>query len=467
VISKRANGSFLNSSRISSAPFSPEGRKMTDVKFAAAAAFDRKLFWEGGDSVRYLVARLRANLKDDRRPAERTPLNIALAIDASGSMGGGKLEAAKAAALGLAERLTERDRLTLVSFASDVLVHLDAVPVSRENLIRIRTEVSLLQTRGMTNLSGGWFAGVECAARVAEEDARMTPRIIILSDGHANEGISDPNELREHAGELRLRGVLTSALGIGDGYDEQLLRGIAENGGGRLHDAELTSEISSVLLGELDDICGTLIEGAEIVLTVPSGVRVDVLGKGDAVVRDGRVAVSMGPIQNDIERVAVFKVSCPKAQHSEEFKFGMVATGRAVADRITLETSAVSVNLVAVDRKANKDQPRDAEIAEIVARTWSAQVVDTAARMNRDGAYEDAQKYIEGELRHFRRYVDSLPRGQDMVGELELLARRVGREFSSRMRKEMVVQSALVMESRVDRRGAGKAAWSARMERGD
>ena len=54
-----------------------------------------------------------------------------------------------------------------------------------------------------------------------------------------------------------------------------------------------------------------------------------------------------------------------------------------------------------------------------------------------------------------------------MVGELELLARRVGREFSSRMRKEMVVQSALVMESRMDRRGAGKAAWSARMERGD
>lgn len=54
-----------------------------------------------------------------------------------------------------------------------------------------------------------------------------------------------------------------------------------------------------------------------------------------------------------------------------------------------------------------------------------------------------------------------------MTHELELLARRVGRQFSSRMRKEMVVQSSLAMESRVDRRGMGKAAWSARMERGD
>lgn len=440
---------------------------MTDVKFTAAAVFDRKFFWEGGESVRYLVAHLRANLKDDGRRAERTPLNIALVIDASGSMGGGKLEATKAAALGLTDRLTERDRLTLVSFASDVQVHLDAVSVTKENAIRIRTAVSLLQTRGMTNLSGGWFAGVECAARIADEDARMTPRIIILSDGQANEGISDPNELREHAGELRLRGVLTSTLGIGDGYDEQLLRGIAENGGGRLHDAELTSEISTVLLGELDDIFGTIVDGAQISLTLPPGVRVEVLGKGDAEVRDGRLLASMGPIQNDIARVAVFKVTCPKAQRGEEMKFAMVANGRAVDDQCLLETDTLSVSLVAADGHANKDQARDAEIAEIVARTWSAQVVATAAKMNRDGAYEDAQKYIEGELRHFRRYVEGLPRAQEMVGELELLARRVGREFSSRMRKEMVVQSALVMESREDRRGAGKAAWSARLERGD
>ena len=237
---------------------------ITDVKLTATADFDRKLFWKGGDSVRHIVARLRARRKDSRRPSERTPLNISLVIDASGSMGGGKLEAAKEAALGLAERLTKRDRLTVVSFASDVQVHLDAVPVTASNAVRIRREISGLTTRGMTFLSGGWFAGVGCAARVAEKDPRMSPRVILLSDGHANEGIVDPDELCEHAKELRLRGVLTSALGIGDGYDEQLLHGIAENGGGRLHDAELTTEISSVLLGELDDIFGTLGRGCSV-----------------------------------------------------------------------------------------------------------------------------------------------------------------------------------------------------------
>jgi Ca-activated chloride channel family protein len=440
---------------------------MTDLNFTAAAAFDRKLFWEGGDSVRYLVARFKAHRKDDRRPLCRAPLNIALVIDASGSMGGGKLEAAKEAAFGLAERLTERDRLTVVSFASDILVHLDAVAVTTDNAARIRSEISRLQTRGMTLLSGGWFAGVECASRIAEEDPRMTPRVIILSDGHANEGIVDPEELREHAGELRIRGVLTTCLGIGDGYDEQLLRGIAESGGGRLHDAELTSEISSVLLGELDDIFGTAVEDARISLSVPHGVGVEALGRSNSEIRAGRLHVSLGPVQNDIERSVVFKVLCLRARKGDNLEFQVAATGRALDSGSELETGTVTVRLAAAEGSANSSQPRDAEIAEIVARTWSAHVVAAAARMNRDGAYQDAEIYIERELRHFRRYVGGLDRGREMIGELELLAGRVGRQFSSRMRKEMVLQSSLAMESRVDRRGAGKAAWSSRMERGN
>lgn len=351
--------------------------------------------------------------------------------------------------------------------SSDDLVHLNAVPVHHDNLTRICTEISRLRTRGKTDLSGGWFAGVECAARMAEEDPRMTPRVIVLSDGHANEGITDPEELHEHAGQLRMRGVLTSALGIGDGYDEHLLRTIAESGGGCLHDAELTTEISSVLLGELDDIFGTIVEDAQIRLTVPAGVRVEVLGRENSEIRNGCIVVSLGPIQNEIERVTVFKVTCPRARLDDELAFEVIASGHAVDDWSELQTSVTQARLIAVDRAANSNQPRDTEIAAIVARTWSAHVVATAARMNRDRAYEDAKEYIERELHHFRRYAEGLDRWRQMVHELELLARRVGRRFSSRMRKEMVLQSSLAMESRIDRRGMGKAAWSTRMDRGD
>lgn len=319
---------------------------MKNVNFSLTAAFDRQLFWKEGNSVRYLVARLRADQEDDPKKGERAPLNIALVIDASGSMTGGRLEAAKEAALGLAERLTERDRLTLVSFASDIQLHINATPVTTQNLQLIRDAISKLQTRGMTCLSGGWFEGVAAAARIAEEDARMTPRIILLSDGHANEGITDPTDLWEHAAQLRARGVLTSALGIGDDYDEQLLRGIAENGGGRLHDAELMSEISSVLLGELDDIFGTIIEDARVVLDVPTGVRVEVLGKEPLRGLDGTLGVEVGPIQNGTERTVIFKVTCPSAKLNDVLTFSLSATGRAVGDGTEVEAKSGPVTLV-------------------------------------------------------------------------------------------------------------------------
>ena len=302
---------------------------MTDVKVALAADFDREIFWKGGRSVRYLVARVAARREDDGRRGERAALNIALVIDASGSMRGDKLEAARAAAQGLAERLAPRDRLTIVSFASDVRVHIDAAPVTAGNSTRIQAEISRLETRGMTCLSGGWFAGVECAARVAEEDAGLTPRVIVLSDGLANEGIQDPAELCEHAGELRRRGVLTSALGIGDDYDERLLRGIAENGGGRLHDAETAAEISSVLLGELDDIFLTAVEDAEIAVAAPASARVAFVGTARTRASRGRMAVALGPLQNEIERVAVFKVTCPEGRNGDTLAFEVAASGRA------------------------------------------------------------------------------------------------------------------------------------------
>ena len=440
---------------------------MNETSFTATTAFDRQLIWKRGGSVRYLVARLRAHSGDEGRSAERLPLNIALVIDASGSMAHGKLEAAKSAALGLSEHLTERDRLTLVSFASDVQIHLDAMPVSTANAARVRSELSRLSARGSTDLSAGWFAGVEHAERIVDECPQMTPRVIILSDGHANRGIHDPNELREHAHELRTRGTLTSTLGIGNGYDEQLLRGLAESGGGRLHDAELNSEISSVLLGELEDIFCTVVEDSLITLNVPNDAVAEVLGTVDHERCDNQLTVQLGPIQNDVDRVVVFKVTCPKHPKDEKLRFEVAASGREARTRTRVKTEAAPVSLVAAGGKVNNGQPRDAEIAETVAKAWNAHVVTAAARINRDGGFNEAEKFVRGELRYFRRYVDGLPSARELVRELELLAERVAFNLSSRMRKEMVLQSTISLSTRIDRRGPGKDRWSARMARGE
>ena len=87
---------------------------MTDTqttRLTLTAGLDRALAWEGGGSVRYLVADLVAEGgRDAARQAP--PLNLALAIDVSGSMAGDKLDAARRTALAVAEALGPTDRLT-------------------------------------------------------------------------------------------------------------------------------------------------------------------------------------------------------------------------------------------------------------------------------------------------------------------------------------------------------------------
>ena len=86
---------------------------MTDLRPAAstlqlAAGFDRALIRRGGDSVRFLVVDVTApTVEAEKTPAvSRAPLNLALVIDASGSMQGTPIAAAKEAARRVAARST-------------------------------------------------------------------------------------------------------------------------------------------------------------------------------------------------------------------------------------------------------------------------------------------------------------------------------------------------------------------------
>ena len=87
------------------------------------------------------------------------PLNIALVIDASGSMRGDRLAAAKEAALGICERLGPQDRLSVVSFAEDVRVHVAGVAQDEDGRAQALAEIATICSRGTTNLWGGWIEG--------------------------------------------------------------------------------------------------------------------------------------------------------------------------------------------------------------------------------------------------------------------------------------------------------------------
>ncbi|PRY21279.1 secreted protein with Ig-like and vWFA domain [Aliiruegeria haliotis] len=440
-------------------------KKTAELKLTAT--FDRDLVWERGGSVRYLVVTLEGRKPEKEKIEERKPLNIALVIDASGSMSGGKLEAAKDAARGLISRMNEGDRISLVSFADDVITHVDAVSVTPEAIREIDNELMRLQTRGCTNLSEGWFTGVDCAGRVAERDPEMRARVIILSDGHANRGISNAMELAEHAGQLRTRGVITSTLGIGDGYDEQLLQGIAEHGGGRMHDAELADEISSVLLGELGEVLEAAAEETILRIDAPSGVRVEAFGLAQPSRSLDGLSMMIGALSDGIARDIVLKVTCPAGEPGSDLNFPLFAEGTCAETGRGLRTDPATIGLSFATAVQNDRQQPEEGIVRHVASAWHAHILRQSSRLNRDAAREEAERFVTEELRFFERYVGGHGFARQMVREIRMIRDRIGHRWSERTRKEMSLHAVQSVARRADFRGSAKMSFAEHLKRED
>src|SRR4029078_8383113 len=111
--------------------------------------------------------------------------------------------------------------------------------------------LSSVDARGSTNLSGGWLKGCEQVAEHLSTDA--VDRVLLLTDGLANKGISDPRELTRNAAELRARGVSTTTFGVGNDFDEALLQAMSDAGGGHFYYIASATQIRDHIASEVGE----------------------------------------------------------------------------------------------------------------------------------------------------------------------------------------------------------------------
>ena len=424
------------------------------------AGFDRNIIHEHGDSVRYLTVELEAPGPVDMEQAPRRPLNLALVIDASGSMSGDRIHSAREAAKGIASKLEEGDLLSIVSFDATPTVHRKQLRIGAVAMEEIRAVIDSLQSGSTTNLSGGWLDGAECVAEAAEESGDFVNRVLLLSDGHANQGITDPAQLQEIAANLRQRGVLTSTVGIGDDYSTTQLFALAEYGGGIMHDAARPEDIVEVVLGEFEGIISTYAEAVEVRLTHPPTARVDVLGALVHHREPGVFSCQLGPLRHNGSRVVILKLRTPAGASRETLTFGLeLDLKRSESERETVAHTPPPLEFGSGE--ACREQPRDRRRTRLVAERWQEFAVGRALELNRDGRYAEAHEYIQRELRYFRTYCEGLDDVGHLILELEEAAERLAEPMAERRRKDIGQHLYQRGKGMPDYRSEPPASWKA------
>ncbi|MFM8922109.1 MAG: vWA domain-containing protein, partial [Candidatus Nanopelagicaceae bacterium] len=176
---------------------------------------------------------------------------VQVVLDRSGSMSGDRLRSAKESILKLLDRLAPQDSFGLVAFDDQALVIAPIRTMADHDLNALKKVIRELNTGGSTDLSAGYFMGLRELARVNTNNGAT---LLLISDGHANAGIKDPNELHDVATKSATTKITTSTIGIGDGYDENILESIARGGGGQHRFAFTIDEAVGAIAAEVNDL---------------------------------------------------------------------------------------------------------------------------------------------------------------------------------------------------------------------
>ncbi|MFW6094435.1 MAG: vWA domain-containing protein [Pseudomonadota bacterium] len=210
-----------------------------------------------GDRASELDVLVRLQAPD--RPADESPerahtLNLACVIDRSGSMSGQPLEEAKRCVGHIIDGLEPRDRAAVVVYDNRARVLVPGTPVTEP--AHLKSLLAGVHAGGATDLHGGWLRGAEQLVDAPQEDA--VSRVILLSDGNANAGLTDPGTIAAQCEELATAGVTTSTYGLGRHFNEQLMIDMARHGGGNHYYGETAADLLEPFREEFDllqDLC--------------------------------------------------------------------------------------------------------------------------------------------------------------------------------------------------------------------
>ncbi len=368
----------------------------------ASSGLDVEVRWEkpvvaagGGDAT--LSIQLRGR-EASARGGRRAPIDVAFIVDRSGSMAGEKLALIKEAVNVAAGHLRDADQAALVVYDNAVDTLHPLQPATPRAKTALRLALHGVDTGGSTDLSSGWLTGcgelgraIDPSAETADSPPVRIRRALLLTDGLANGGITDPGELATHAGELRKRGISTTTLGVGLDFDEVMLSGMAEAGGGNFQFIGAPDQLKGFFERELRELLTIAAAGLTLALTLPHGVRASLVNALPAERRGKRIEVGTGDLPAGDELDLVFALRVAPGVVGTSHQIGLdLAWSDPAADARRTRSVDVPVLLLTDDATIHGTLP-DATVVERAAVQRATAGRREALRLDRAGRHAESR----------------------------------------------------------------------------
>ena len=253
------------------------------------------------------LLQLGLNSPDD--PASFTPTfrNLALVIDKSGSMGGSNIKYAREGLLKLVDQLTSSDVVSLTVYDSGARVVRGAALLTDPEALK--AQIRLITAGGSTNLHAGMMLGYEQAQIGYEHQA--VNRVILLTDGMANTGVTDPDQIVADSKAYNDEGIGITTIGVGTSYNQDLMLALARNGGGNNYFLDDPLRLQEVFVDELQSLYTLL--ARDLHVEVEPGAAFDtsaVYGAGTSALQpDGSVTIDVPSVFYSVARQGVLLVA--------------------------------------------------------------------------------------------------------------------------------------------------------------
>jgi Ca-activated chloride channel family protein len=312
---------------------------------------------------------------------KRKQMNLVLVIDRSGSMGSeNKLVQVKNAAASIIENMNATDRLAVVIYDDTVQTLIPSSPV--ENKARLREIIYSLSPGGSTNLCGGIQQGFEEARR--NFNRNYVNRIILLSDGLANAGITDPDQINAEAKQIRENFISVSTMGVGIDYNENLMANLADVSGGNYYYVSKEVNMAEVFRKEWNLMQNLIATNARATFQLGKNVDVvDVAGfqwekKGT------KLTIQVPDIYSGENKRILVQLHAP----ADTLKVVPLGTGELAFTEVTGE-KAIPVNLTfAPSIRVVEDQ-------NLVAKNFSREVQTKVSQVAASRRMQEAYRLLE------------------------------------------------------------------------